>query len=277
MYQSEMEHEFLEYYRVVAATTPQLLNEVYRVRYEVYCQKLGYEDPAKFPEGLEYDQHDPHAVHCLLQEKCTGRFVGCVRMILADAADPERKLPFETVCSEDTCESDGGSVLDTLPWMDRDALAEVSRLAVVYPDRVSRSMLGRVDWGSPQQMAFIGFGLYLAAVGIVIDKGLNNVFAMMEPRLTRLLKRYGIMFEQVGSIIDYHGRRAPFHVSRDSLIKNLSPEMCKLLGWIMQEMRRQDDSGEFSQHLNPGSFPASVEPEIWQTPLTFAKARPLLS
>jgi N-acyl amino acid synthase of PEP-CTERM/exosortase system len=275
MYHSEMEQEFILNYRVVAATTPQLLNEVYRVRYEVYCQKLGYEDPAQFPDGREFDHHDPHAVHCLLQERRTERFVGCVRMILADNSYPQRKLPFETAYDEIT---DGESILDGVPWMDRDSLAEVSRLAVIYPDRAKKSLLGRVDREISQRMAFIGFGLYLAAVGIVIDRGLDNVFAMMEPRLTRLLKRYGIMFQQVGDVIDYHGRRAPFHVTRGSLIENLSPEMCKLLGVIMQDMRRTTHSMD-PQHLHPSRFPESesVEPEFWRTPQFFAQAPPLLS
>ncbi len=259
MYHSEMEQEFLLHYRIVAATTPDLLNEVYRVRYRVYCQKLKYEDPARFPDGRECDQHDSHAVHCLLQERQTGRFVGCVRMILADAADPKRKLPFEDVYDQHA-EGYSASMLTTdLPWMDRDTLAEVSRLAVLYPDKPRGRLFRETDQEVSRHMAFIGFGLYLAAVGIVIDRGLDNVFAMMEPRLTRLLKRYGIMFQQVGSTIDYRGRRAPFHVTRDSLIENLSPEMCKLLGLIMQEMRRHPDHWGVKRP----SIPINAEPEWW--------------
>ncbi len=272
MYHSEMEQEFIQNYRVVAATTPQLLNEVYRVRYQVYCQKLKYEDPSRFPDGREFDQHDPHAVHCLLQERRTGRFVGCVRMILADASDPRRRLPFEDVCDEYV---DGGSgpVLNTLPWMDRDALAEVSRLAVVYPERPNSSRPKETDREVFRHMAFIGFGLYLAAVGIVIDRGLDNVFAMMEPRLTRLLKRYGIMFQQVGEVIDYHGKRAPFHVTRGNLIENLSPEMCKLLGLIMQDMRCHPRRWD----APCPSFPRPVEPVDYQPPWMVPNFRTSLS
>src|SRR5690554_4757580 len=87
--------EFFEHFRLIPAKDATLLREVYRMRYEVYCEEMGFEEPERFPEGLEHDAWDHRARHCLLQHRETGASAGTVRLILHDPQDPGAPFPFE--------------------------------------------------------------------------------------------------------------------------------------------------------------------------------------
>ena len=41
----------------------ELLKEIYRVRYEVYCEECGFLPAGDYPNGLEIDQFDEHSIH----------------------------------------------------------------------------------------------------------------------------------------------------------------------------------------------------------------------
>jgi hypothetical protein len=59
---------------------------------------------------------------------------------------------------------------------------------------------------------------------------------MMEPRLAKHLFFAGIRFEQVGDVVDYHGPRAAFHITRRGLYQHLNPEVKSLLDTISAEL-----------------------------------------
>jgi hypothetical protein len=59
---------------------------------------------------------------------------------------------------------------------------------------------------------------------------------VMELRLARHLRRFGIVFEQAGDVIDYHGQRAVFYIDRDGLFKHLQPEIKDLLDTILGDL-----------------------------------------
>ena len=46
---------FHRYFRAVSAATDDQINEVFRIRYDVYCAELQFEDPGKFPDKREID------------------------------------------------------------------------------------------------------------------------------------------------------------------------------------------------------------------------------
>ena len=59
---------------------------------------------------------------------------------------------------------------------------------------------------------------------------------MMEPRLARHLRFAGIKFEQVGDPIEFRGKRAPYYITRQSLMKNLVKPLRGLLFAIADDM-----------------------------------------
>ena len=62
---------------------------------------------------------------------------------------------------------------------------------------------------------------------------------MMEPRLARSLRFVGIPFQQVGPVVEYHGKRAPYYISRKLLMEGLSPGFKKMLHHIEKRIEIQ--------------------------------------
>lgn len=64
-------------------TTPSQkeLDEIYRLRYSVYCEEYGYLDKKNYPGKKESDEYDRHSVHFVLRSK-SGEIAATVRMIL---------------------------------------------------------------------------------------------------------------------------------------------------------------------------------------------------
>ena len=231
---------FNKYFRIIFADTPELKKEVYRIRYEVYCQELHYEDANEFPDGLENDVYDVRSSHCLLQHRSSGLYAGCIRLVLPDPINPKAIFPFEQSCA--------GRLHPELVkpvFAQRHLIGEYSRLAV--PEQFRRrkgeknTQLGNLEMPAikteeSRQFMHIPFGLYLAGAAIAVSSGLEGVVAMMEPRLARHLKRFGMIYQQVGDVVDHHGPRAPFYCSRDTLFKHLDPEIRRMLDELIAEV-----------------------------------------
>lgn len=232
---------FHEYFLPMLANTAEQREQAFRIRYEVYCREFGFERAEEHPDGMESDDYDAQSVHCLLVHQPSNRAAGCVRLVLPDPKDPHAPLPFEQHCMN----SLDRAVADPL-LANRMAIGEISRLAVISEFRrrhnEQRSPEGDTEAASyslieQRHFPFIAVGLYLSAASTGMLGGLEGVFAMMEPRLARHLSRYGIRFTQVGQVIDYHGPRAPFYITRDDLLHGLKPEISALLDAITSDLK----------------------------------------
>jgi N-acyl amino acid synthase of PEP-CTERM/exosortase system len=253
MISNDIINQFFRHFRVVPAETIALLREAYRIRYEVYCRELGYERAEAHPDGMESDEHDRHSRHCLLQHRASGKFAGCVRLILQDPENPDALFPFESNCGH----SLNRDIIDPAR-LPRDSFGEVSRLTVTaafrrragekhdpHGDVATRPSAAGAD---RRGFSHIAVGLYLAGAALGLRCGLSGVFVMMEPRLARHLQHYDIHFTPVGEIVDYHGRRGPFYISREHLLERLSPPLAGLLAQIRSELEhpslRSDPVGQ---------------------------------
>ena len=76
---------------------------------------------------------------------------------------------------------------------------------------------------------FIAVGLYFAAASVVMLNDIKHTYVMMEPRLARSMSFVGIKFHQLGPVVDYHGKRAPYYINPYLLMENLSPGFKNLL------------------------------------------------
>jgi N-acyl amino acid synthase of PEP-CTERM/exosortase system len=232
---------FHHFFKLVLADTAVLRNEVYRIRYQVYCQELHYEDAKAFPDGLEHDIYDDRSRHCLLLHRDSNTYAGCVRLVFNDNHDSSRILPFEAFCASSLHRDalDPGA-------LDRASFGEISRLAVPAKFRRRKkdleSPVGEISDPNPEDsedkrhFPSIALGLYLAAASIGLHAGLEGVFAMMEPRLARHLMRFGIQFQQIGDVVNYHGPRAAFYINRNMLFKKLRPEVLELLDTVRSDL-----------------------------------------
>ena len=91
---------FRQYFEILRADTTDLLEQAFRLRYQVYCQEgllPGY-NPLDYPDGLERDIYDyeHRSAHCLLRHRPTGTNAGTVRLVLhADRVRPDAPFPIE--------------------------------------------------------------------------------------------------------------------------------------------------------------------------------------
>src|SRR3989304_5425916 len=180
------------------------LNEVFKLRYQVYCIECGFESTEDHPAGSERDEYDEHAVHFIARDR-NGNIVGTVRLIVAS----ELGFPIERYCK---------TKLDT-SLIPKDSAVEVSRLAIskLYRRRSGDGLYGAtnaaVDDGSVQghrRRPEIVLGLYKAMYRESKWLGGGNWYAVMEKSLFHLLKGSGVVFNQIGDVTEYHGNRIPY-------------------------------------------------------------------
>jgi N-acyl amino acid synthase of PEP-CTERM/exosortase system len=227
---------FRKYFQAIPALDEDLRRAAYRIRHAVYCEELGYE-PVR-ADRMETDEFDARSVHCLLKT-LAGDFVGCVRLVLTDAADRSSPLPFETLCAN----SLDRSVVDPAR-VDRSKIAEVSRLAVVSQFRRRRGeqkvpiAISESDFGTPERPRFpyLAIGLYLGMLSQARHYGVETLFTLTDRRLLKQLSRLGASMRTVGGPIEHRGRRYLSVMNVQEVIDGLSFFLRPLYAVIAAEM-----------------------------------------
>jgi N-acyl amino acid synthase of PEP-CTERM/exosortase system len=186
---------YREHFEVVRASAPTLLDQVYRLRYQVYCVENSYEDPKQQMDGRERDLYDDRSVHALLIHRRTDAVAGTVRVILP-GSDREPPLPIDLAADAEQRE-----LLRRLP---HSRTAEISRFAI------AKAFRQRCTEAEDRRMLrYITIGLIRGALEICRDKQIQYGCAVMERSLIRLLGRLGFVFEHIGGLIEHHGARQP--------------------------------------------------------------------
>ena len=236
---------FHTYFEVVFAHSQELKQEAYRIRYEVYCAELGFEDPSNFPNKLEIDGCDIYSHHYLIKHKNSGAYAGTVRLVDPSLVSNSVLCPIEEFCSEAITDSElnpskakKGSICEVsrlaVPSTFRRRIGEQGKPFVYESDRIS------MDPEEKKAFPYIAIGLYLsAAAHFVNERQLEHIFVMMEPRLALHLRRVGIGFKQIGEVVEYHGKRAPYHVDEERLLIGMHPAMRELYDTIENSVVNQ--------------------------------------
>ncbi|MGJ7457830.1 PEP-CTERM/exosortase system-associated acyltransferase [Halomonas sp. RA08-2] len=221
---------------------------VFHLRHKVYCEELGYEEPSDEDAKLEFDEHDSHSLHCLIEHRRSGEAAGCMRLVFPDEENfsSDRHLPLQSYAGQSlTHESLHPKQLD------RDKICEISRLAVGTHFR-RKSVISEIEnslnhdfyqFTTDERQTFpvIVVGLFLATYALVGLSNRRHVFAMMEPRLPRLLSMSGFHFTQVGSSIDFHGKRSAFYIDQKKAEKEIHEELLPLYWHIKNELSLQTE------------------------------------
>ena len=216
---------FRHLFELTVALDDATLDQVFRIRHDVYCRDLGWEPLHE--DGRESDEFDRHSFHCLLRRRGTGEPVGCTRLILARPEDPTCPLPFEESC-KDVLDR---SIADPAR-MPRNTLGEVSRLAVLSTFRqrkreaateVSITDDDFASRASKTRFPFIPVSLYLGAAAIARHVGVEHVFVLTEPRLAVHFARIGFDIRTVGGSIEHRGTRVPSLLSASKVVVGLRP------------------------------------------------------
>ncbi len=232
---------FTKFLEPQVALTDQLREEVFKIRHNVYCEELAFEDVKK--GGMEQDEFDGQSIFSLIKHKPSDVYTSCVRVV--KSKNDSELLPIEKYCLSAIQNK------DFLPSnFKRSEICEISRLAVKsdfrrrQADKFKGAGTGVISEATYSEnelrcFPFIAIGLYMAAATMAIDTGIKHVYVMMEPRLARSLKFVGIQFNQIGEAVDYHGIRAPYYINPEIFMENLNPGFKNLYDAIEHEICSQ--------------------------------------
>ena len=232
---------FTQFLTPEVATTPELRDEVFKIRHNVYCEELAFEQVKE--EGMEKDEFDDQSIFSMIKHKPSDVYTSCVRVV--QSRNENELLPLEKYCLE----SIQNKELHPSNFA-RHEICEISRLAVKADfrrrasDKYKGSATGVISETTYSEtelrcFPFIAIGLYMAAATMAINTGMNHVYVMMEPRLARSMKFVGIKFIQLGEAIEYHGLRAPYYINPNIFLENLAPGFAALYQSIRSDIAEQ--------------------------------------
>lgn len=239
-------NKFRKYFEIIQADTESLRNEAFRLRYQVYCLEMGFEDATDLVDHRETDAFDNRSVHSIIRYKCNSppTVAAGVRLVLADRQDPAKPFPVEEHCEVSLTRTglDPASI-------DRGTLAEISRFAVSkeFKRRVGESQsvsgIGPVTDAyvavkdGARLMPHLTLGLFAAIVRMSASNGITHWYAVMEPSLFRLLTRFGINFLPIGEMVDYHGMRRPCFGEIETVLAGIYDKRPDVWDFITSEGR----------------------------------------
>ncbi len=228
---ASLAHFFCSHLSAENAVDPKQKLDAHRLRYAVYCEERGYEDPDRFSDKLETDEFDDESVHSIIRHKQTAQPLGVVRLVLPNHRKLERHFPIERQF---------GHVFDQsrLRRFDfsRHNIAEVSRFAISKQSlkniscvtaSQARSCGDEEDdnaQAAKELIPHISLGLIAMLFSVSQKHKISYWYAAMEPSLNRLLTRLGIRFTKIGPLMQYHGKRQPMIARVDDLLENIYRE-----------------------------------------------------
>tara|TARA_R110001583_G_scaffold14826_1_gene61702 strand:+ start:3762 stop:4568 length:807 start_codon:yes stop_codon:yes gene_type:complete len=238
---ADIAEHFTQFLKPQVASTPDLRDEVFRIRHNVYCEELAFEKTNSV--GQERDEFDSQSVFSMIKHKPTNNYTSCVRLVLSSS--PAELLPIEKFCM--------ASITDqTLHPSNfkREEICEISRLAVKSDfrrrkiDKFKGSATGAINEVSYSEnelrcFPFIAIGLYMSCSVLALNSGIKHIFVMMEPRLARSMKFVGVNSIKLGDAIEYHGTRAPYYINPVDFKENLSSGFKSLYKTIEKDINEQ--------------------------------------
>ena len=222
---NDMLNAFDEYFEIITADTPELLEQVFRLRYAVLCIEVrapGFE-AAHYPDGMETDEYDRHSHHILLKHRPSGNFIGSARLIFPDPSNPGKPFPVEQYTQIDSVRID----ISKLP---RQHTVEISRFILLGKYSRRREERRGSDTGTngdqcdPSNRRRFPHPMLAISVGIIrlcARKGITHWFSVMEPALNRLLGLYGLQLDPIGPLVDHHGPRRPYYAEISKVLDRM--------------------------------------------------------
>ena len=237
-------------FNVVFANTEYLLNIAHRIRYEVFSVELAYFDKNKFGDCYETDKNDSVSQQCLVKVKSDDIYAGCVRLVAGIKNGQRNQLPFERYYGDGFFKSDAIDITT----LDPSSYGELSRAAIITQYRRDKqshfsdtAVTERIATSSREERRnypLISLGLYLASAVMGLNSGYERVFAMMEPRLARQLRMYGIHFDQLAPVVMDKNipaayKRAAFQITKQALLEGINPDIGSLISDISADLAYQ--------------------------------------
>ncbi|MFA6908706.1 MAG: GNAT family N-acyltransferase [Patescibacteria group bacterium] len=179
------------------------LQELYKIRYEVYCQEYSYIPKEKTKNNLEFDNWDAHSTHFIIRD-LNNEISATVRLILNSSINLPIQKHFKFNVSTNN--------------IDFNQAAEISRFIVIKKYRKHHLMFVLMK------------GIYL----FVKEKHIENVFSVMDDKLFPLLLKIGVPFRKIGPPSIYQGFTYPCILNIAELENELRSNNKKLLKYLTE-------------------------------------------
>ncbi len=211
----------------------------------MYCQEIGYHPPVESENKTESDIHDSHSIHCLIEHRQSGLAAGCLRLVLPapHTNGKHKRLPLQDF-GEHTLPHETLHPAK-LPY---ESICEISRFAIARTFRHKAINHETLDlnhssycFSDAEKKTFplLVIALFLATYSLVGLMEKRHVFAMMEPRLPRLLSMSGFKFTKVGESIEMHGKRNAFYIDHTKAEQEMHQDLMPFYLYIRQALKPQ--------------------------------------
>lgn len=227
----DLTEAFHQEYRVIYASTPELVEQACKIRYAVYCEEFGFEKSSSH-QNIESDRFDLFSNHYLIQHKPSSEFVGTIRMVSPCVAETA-PLPISQLfgSNQEELKCQPASFCAS-------SISEISRLAVL-PEFRNRT-LSNTDFSYQASLPIVVIALYAtAAADFQLNPERKYLFLLSEPRLVRHLRILGICFEKVGPIIEHRGKRAPHVLKRENWNEGFKGQLYELYRSLVASLHMQ--------------------------------------
>jgi N-acyl amino acid synthase of PEP-CTERM/exosortase system len=250
----------------VLANTNAARRAHHRLRYRIFCEEAGFEDPARFPDGLERDRYDDAASHFLVWDRYDERWVGAMRLIEAGRA----RTPSEDICPFPLQGLDAN----------RSSSVEFSRLCVRSdsrntPPRTWLQVDALAHASGPKPLVLRQRGnevllrLLYATLGWGWDTGFSYCYGIITPAMARCLTRLGIPLERIGTEVIHRGTRIPYRYHVREAMAGMTSKLPEFADMVAEGPAYISHS-VFASEMSPWTLAATPHPE--REPLVSASA-----
>jgi N-acyl amino acid synthase of PEP-CTERM/exosortase system len=213
---------FDENFEVFLADTRESKEINYSIRYQVYCEEMGFENKDNFPLKQEFDEYDSHSTHFIVRSRQTGQWVGAMRIIFKN----DLLLPVENHCTLNSITAN-----DTF-----NRSVEISRLCLVKEIRRRISDCGpplglekaenNIKYGynvipfhgRKQIERSIIWGLIRAGAIYCEHRNIKKWYFLISKAFARILCKNGLDLQQIGEPCNFNGERFPFELVLKQLL-----------------------------------------------------------
>jgi N-acyl amino acid synthase of PEP-CTERM/exosortase system len=234
---------FNEYFEMVPAISDELKNEVYKLRYQVFCVENKVFNSQHYPDNLEFDDYDQRSVHYLIRHRKSGEYAATTRLILPDANNPKTLFPLELHCEIDN--------LAVLQPMNREHLGEISRFCIpkAFKKRKNEGHTLEAissdcdDYFIPSEhrnFPHLTLALIACFIKASHENDIHYLYAGTELSLLRLVSAWGINFTQIGPLANFHGKRLPGVIKVNDLLDGVAEKNLDMWNFLT-------NAGQFGQ------------------------------
>jgi N-acyl amino acid synthase of PEP-CTERM/exosortase system len=180
------------------------MDDIFRLRYRVYCEEKGFLPAEDYPQGIETDEFDENAVHFIVYGDDRSP-VGYMRII-----DGQDGHGFPMIAH-------GMTVNDDFEFPPKDGVMEISRMIVRsdYRHEYRPANDGPTSSDLPLPNAknasdLVQYRLLRLMYQHAMREDSRWICAAMEPTLHRKFRMMGIPFAQIGPSGEYFGEVRPY-------------------------------------------------------------------